>query len=391
MPNDASGQTSTSLGAYSQQRKARLRRIAHLRRTEEELHREREFATSILETIHAVVLVLDTQGRIVRFNQFMEMLSGYTLREVRHKDWFSTFLPECDQDRMHEVFQRSLRGIPVDGEISTIVTKSGDRREIAWWDKRLQDSSANTVGLVCTGHDVTDLKEAQRKLMQAERLAAMGEAMAGLVHESRNALQRSQVCLEMLADRVEHQPEALELIQSIQRAQDDLHRLYEEVREFAAPIRLNTQSTDVGEVVRNAWGQLAPLYRDRAVQFQEHPTCDTLRCAADPFALGRVFRNILENSLAACLDPMVIRVTYWESEIDNKPALVVALQDNGPGLSVEQQARTFESFYTTKTKGTGLGMAIAQRVVEAHQGVISASPNRDHGAEFVLTLPRHHG
>jgi len=290
---------------------------------------------------------------------------------------------------MYDLFQRSLRGTPVDGEINTIVTKSGDRREIAWWDRLLQDSHDNIVGLVCTGHDVTDLKEAQRKLMQAERLAAMGEAMAGLAHESRNALQRSQVCLEMLADRVEHQPEALELIQSIQRAQDDLHRLYEEVREFAAPIHLHTQSTDVGEVVGNAWGQLASLYRDREVRFQEHATCDALRCEVDPFALGRVFRNILENSLAACQDPVVIRVTYSESDIDDKPALVVTLRDNGPGLSVEQQARTFESFYTTKTKGTGLGMAIAQRVVEAHQGRISASPNRDHGAEFVLTLPRH--
>ena len=212
-----------------------------------------ELAASILETIQAIVLVLDTQGRIVRFNRFMEVLSGYTLREVRDKDWFNTFLPESDQDRMHEVFQRSLRGTPVDGEINSIVTKSGDRREIAWWDKRLLDANGNILGLVCTGHDVTDSKEAQRKLMQADRLAAIGEAMAGLAHESRNALQRSQVCLEMLADRVEHQPEALELIQNIQKAQDDLHRLYEEVRQFAAPIHLNTQSTDVGEVVRHAW------------------------------------------------------------------------------------------------------------------------------------------
>ena len=83
----------------------------------------------------------------------------------------------------------------------------------------------------------------------------------------------------------------------------------------------------------------------------------------------------------------MITVTYSENKIEDKVALVVAMRDNGPGLSAEQRERTFESFYTTKTKGTGLGMAIAQRIVEAHNGQISASPNSGHGAEFVVTLP----
>jgi signal transduction histidine kinase len=215
--------------------------------------------------------------------------------------------------------------------------------------------------------------------------------MAGLAHESRNALQRSQVCLEMLADRVEQLPEALELIASIQKSQDDLHRLYEEVREFAAPIHLNRQSTDVGDVVRHAWAHLAPLYRGRQVQFQERLDSDDLTCKADPFVLGRVFRNILENALAACPDPVVIRVSYCVNCRDEKPALSVAIRDNGPGLSAEQQSRVFESFYTTKTKGTGLGMAIAQRMVEAHHGRITASHDGEPGAEFVVTLPRDNG
>lgn len=393
MPHDARARQEFTSGESVQDRESRSGavpgtvRIVDLRRTEAQLRREREFAASILETIQAIVLVLDTEGRIVRLNRFMEHLSGYQLREVRGKDWFTTFLADRDQLRLKEVFRRALRGTPTQGNISTIVTKSGERREIAWWDKCLRDDGGNVVGLVCTGHDVTDLNRAQRKLMQAERLAAIGEAMAGLAHESRNALQRSQVCLEMLADRVEDQPEAIELIQSIQKSQDDLHRLYEEVREFAAPIHLSPQRTDVRQVVRQAWAQLASVHASRDVRLYEHSTGDTPRCDADPFALGRVFRNILENALAACPDPVVIDVRYGETRIDGKTGLTVAVRDNGPGLSREQQRRVFDSFYTTKTKGTGLGLAIAQRVVEAHGGRIVAGDNGQEGAEFVVTLP----
>jgi DNA-binding NtrC family response regulator len=84
-----------------------------------------------------------------------------------------------------------------------------------------------------------ELKAAQQRALQAERLAAIGEAMTGLVHESRNALQRSQAALARLARRVKDRPEALDLIALVQKAQDDLHQLYEEVREYAAPIRIN--------------------------------------------------------------------------------------------------------------------------------------------------------
>jgi signal transduction histidine kinase len=100
-----------------------------------------------------------------------------------------------------------------------------------------------------------------------------------------------------------------------------------------------------------------------------------------------VFRNILENALAACRDPVEIDVICSASVHNGQPALRVAVRDNGPGLSLEQRQRIFEPFFTTKTKGTGLGMAIARRIVEAHGGQIAVGdPGR--GAEIVITLPR---
>jgi signal transduction histidine kinase len=108
----------------------------------------------------------------------------------------------------------------------------------------------------------------------------------------------------------------------------------------------------------------------------------------DPFRLEQVFRNIFENSLAACPDPVRVVVRCQAAELDGRPAVRVSVQDNGPGLSPEQRQRIFDPFFTTKTKGTGLGMAIAERIVEAHGGTIAVGPGAGGGAEILITLPR---
>jgi signal transduction histidine kinase len=82
----------------------------------------------------------------------------------------------------------------------------------------------------------------------------------------------------------------------------------------------------------------------------------------------------------------VVRCT--EARLGDRPALCVAVRDNGPGLNAEQRRRIFEPFFTTKTKGTGLGMAIAKRIVEAHGGRLAVGTGTGPGAEIILTLPR---
>jgi len=123
-----------------------------------------------------------------------------------------------------------------------------------------------------------------------------------------------------------------------------------------------------------------------AVLREECPGVD-LHCAVDPFRLDQVFRNILENALAACRDPVRITVQCQATDLDGRPALRVSVRDNGPGLTPEQRQRIFEPFFTTKTKGTGLGMPIAKRLVEAHGGQIAVGAEGT-GAEILLILPR---
>jgi signal transduction histidine kinase len=236
--------------------------------------------------------------------------------------------------------------------------------------------------------DKDALKQAQERLLQSERLAAIGQMMAGLAHESRNALQRSQACLEMLRLDVQDRPSALDLVGRIQNAQDHLHQLYEEVRDYAAPIRLKREDHDLQVIMRDTWDHLAVQREGRDARLELQMAGAEYRCRVDRFALEQVFRNILENSMSACEDPVRITASFRSAELAGQPACEVSLVDNGPGLPADARDKIFEPFFTTKTKGTGLGMAIARRIVEGHGGQISVGSSDHPGAEIVISLPR---
>jgi signal transduction histidine kinase len=192
----------------------------------------------------------------------------------------------------------------------------------------------------------------------------------------------------MLTLELDGQPEALDLAAGIQAAQDRLHRLFEDVRGYAAVIKLEPRHCHLGRIWQQAWERLGGLRKGRQAHLREHTGGIDLHGTFDPFRLEQVFRNILDNSLAACSDPVVIDIVCSEVELNGRPALRLAVRDNGPGLSVEQREKLFEPFYTTKTQGTGLGLAIAQRIVEAHGGQIAVGPGTGLGTEILITLPR---
>lgn len=131
------------------------------------LREERDFAESLIDTARAIVLVLDNEGCIVRFNPFLEELSGYHLDEVRGKDWFTTFLPEHCRRRVGNVFTRAVGGKPTKGHVNPILTKNGEEREISWWDKRLYDAQGNLIGLLAIGHDITEQKRLEHEVVSS--------------------------------------------------------------------------------------------------------------------------------------------------------------------------------------------------------------------------------
>jgi PAS domain S-box-containing protein len=151
--------------------------IVERQRAQEALRRERDFAENLIQTAQMIVLVLDEEGRIIRYNPYMEEISGYPMGEVRGEDWFITFLPKRERERTRDAFWSTTEGGQTRGDIFPIVTKDGREREIEWYDKILEDQDGNIIGVLATGQDVTERKQAE---VQAEALAHAATALKSL-------------------------------------------------------------------------------------------------------------------------------------------------------------------------------------------------------------------
>ena len=367
--------------------RASLLRIADRRRLALEKQRSEDAFRTLLDAAPCMIGILRPDHTIAYLSRFGGEVTAYMLEEVVGRDYVALFVPDEHRLAAAGDLEKVFAGIPLRSGERPIVCKDGSRRWMVW-NARLLPHYEGGPAVLVVGQDITASKQAQERTLQSERLAAIGQMVTGLAHESGNALARSQACLEMLALEVEDRPQALELVDRIQKAQNHLQHLYEEVRNYAAPLELERELGSLDQVWRRAWANLSGPRQGRQVTLDEQQDGADLCCIMDSFQLEQVFRNIFENALAACRDPVEILVTSSAADLEGLPAVCVRVADNGPGISAEQRRRIFEPFYTTKTKGTGLGMAIAQRIIEAHGGRISAGPAPHRGAEIAILLPR---
>ena len=354
----------------------------------EQLHHQRDFLERLVDTAQVIVLVLDLEGRVVQFNRFMRDLSGYRLEEVVGRNWFDAFLPEEGADDARRLFDRVIDGEEVRGHVGTVLTRDGRERQIAWWANTLRNADGDVTEVLSIGHDVTRLQDVQEKLVQSERLAAIGQMITGLAHESRNALQRARACLDMLSLDLSEDSQQIELTRRVQKALDELQRLYEEVRSYAAPIKLSLATCDLVEICRSSWKDLLETHGPTDVRLTAAAGDADPRCHVDRFRCEQVIRNVLENALAASPPEGEVTLTVQECDVDGRPGLRLMVTDDGPGFTTEQSERVFEPFFTTKQKGTGLGMPISKRIMEAHGGTIQVGRDDARGAQVVVTLPR---
>lgn len=316
-------------------------------------------------------------GGQLQVNQAVEDMTGRSRAELATVAEWEKLLVEEDEEERPPAEVSPPEGTIQQSEFR-IERPDGEQRLVS----QLKFTSA--VDEIWLLHDITDLEEQRRQQLQAERLAAIGQMITGLAHESRNALQRIQACTEMLELEFEPDSEETKLIGRLQQAQDDLQLLFDEVRNYAAPIILEKRPTDLATVCRHAWEQTAPLRRGRQANLNLQGSTDT-KIQADEFRLVQVFRNLFENSLAASADLMNVEV---EISLTEDGHLRVTVSDNGPGFDEGIAKRMLDPFFTTKTKGSGLGMAIASRIVQSHGGQILPISQPGQGAKFSLLFPQ---
>lgn len=350
---------------------------------DEKKDREARLA-AILNTAIEAIITIDERGICESINAAGERMFGYSANEIIGNN-VSMLMPSPYREEHGQYLSDYLKT----GEKKII----GIGREVVG---RRRDGSEFPIYLsvsevhlkerrIFTGiiQDISQRKAAQERLVQAERLAVLGEAMARLAHEGRNSLQRIQIAVETARMCDPSSENFAAQFDSIEKASDGLDSLLEELRNYAAPLTLEKAECSIANVWRSAWQSVDALRDGRNVELLEDIPDESIRLPVDSFRLGQLFRNIFENALAACQDPVEIVIAASR----NNDHWAITIKDNGPGLTTEQSERMFEPFFTTKSKGTGLGMAIARRIVEAHGGSIAVGRSQHRGAEFIITLP----
>jgi PAS domain S-box-containing protein len=343
---------------------------------------------AILDTAVEAILTIDQRGICESLNRAAERIFGYSAEEVighnvsllmpspyreQHDGYLANYLESGEKKIIgigREVVGRRKSGEEFPIYLAVSEVQLADRRLFTGF---IQDISAQ--------------KEAQRRIVQSERLAVLGEAMARLAHESRNSLQRIQTAVETARLLSETETPLAGQLDAIERASDGLDALFDELKNYAAPLSLDKFDVCLAGVWREAWLSTASHRQGRQAELREVLETERVLCRADRFRMEQVFRNLFENALAACSDPVQVTVTVTETHGAQGPGWEIRVLDNGPGFSEPQAAKIFEPFFTTKSKGTGLGMAIASRIMEAHAGTIRLGSEHA-GAELIIEIPQ---
>ena len=355
------------------------------------LQGEKDLNEAIIGTTQSCVLLVNARGEIERGNTVFSQLVCCQDALPPHVCNINDLFPPDDCVRVYELLARTRSTNPC-GPIDTkLIDSSLKQRTIRWFARNVShvhnpNDEVDMRRQLLVGHDLTDLIEAQRRSVQQERLAAIGQTMAGLAHESRNAFQRSQAALETLALELEDRPNASLLLGRIQRANDHLLHLYEEVLQFAKPMRLDLRQCDIVEIVEATCRHVAQAAKTSSDCFTVSLQGQTRSVIADAFAVEQILRNVIENAMVVCPPDRPILVAISDTWQGDQPSLQVEVIDEGPGIPPENMERIFEPFFSTRSRGTGLGLPIARRLAEAHGGSLELKSGPS-GTTAVLTLP----
>ncbi len=344
---------------------------------------------AVLNTAVDSIITIDHRCLIYSVNPATERMFGYATQELLGSN-INVLMPEPYRSQ-HNTYVADYIATNKPSIIGIGRRVTGRRKDGTEFPVHLAVSEFAVRGEpYFTGivRDLTELERVQKQLLQAERLAAIGQMVTGLAHESRNALQRAQACLDMLSLDLQDNKEQLDLARRATTALQDLHRLYEEVRSYAAPIHLEFRECDLATIWHKEWENLAAARKGKRIELVDATDSQHLICEVDVHRIEQVMRNILENAIHACSGEGTITVSCKEAQCGADPAAMITIADDGSGMTQEIADKIFEPFFTTKQKGTGLGMAIVHRIMSAHGGWIMARPFEHGGSQIVLLFPR---
>ncbi len=374
----------------------------------EQFRQERDFTDNLLQTAQTIVLLLDPEGRILRVNRYFEELTGYRMAELKGRDWFSTFVPEVDRERIRDVFLKAVGDIQTKGNINAILTKDGRLRGIEWYDKTLRDAEGRIIGLLSIGQDVTERKQAEearleleRKVHQAQKRESLTTMAGAIAHHFNNQLTTVLGYLELAREDVPRTSKLGEYLLESENAAKRSAELSRLMLTYVGLGQRRMQPIDLTALVQDLLPGIQSAV-PATVRLDVDPLSAVSPVMMDPGDARQVVMNLVTNAwegigsedgtvgiaVRSVSGPGLFEGFNPTGEKpENGPWICLEVRDTGPGMDRKTLERLFDPFFSTKFTGRGLGMAVTLGIVESCDGAIFVKSAPGQGTTVRVFFP----
>jgi PAS domain S-box-containing protein len=377
----ATGVRSLLDGAVEQSR-GYVRDVSERKRAEAALRMEKDAAQKYLDVAGAIICVIGADGRFMLMNRKGCEVLGCSEEEVIGRS-FEAFVPKASRSEVRAMFDRLMAG-DLDGHEfaeSPVLKKGGEERVIQWHNTVLRDPEGKVTGALNSGVDVTERRRAEKAFVEQASLVRLGEMAAVVAHEVKNPLAGIGGAVQVLSGQLPAGSAGRAIAQEILERLDALNGWVDDLLVFArprpprkAPVPIRTLFEDTVSLV---------LQDPRLSGVKVETRGEDVIVEGDPELLKPAFINILLNAAQAMGGDGRISIAV---ERENEGCRV-SIADTGPGIPPDVRERIFEPFFSTKHRGTGLGLPITKRVIEAHGGEIGVACPGGGGTTVSLRLP----
>lgn len=349
----------------------------------------------ILNSVNTGIMVVDLTSHVVFLNREGEEILGESLDGLRghaivQDDRFYPFILLVNDHRKKDPSKTtSRRQVAIDFERA-----DGEAVKLGFTTSNLVDETGTVLGYVIVFRDLSEITSLRRAAQRSEKLAALGTMAAGVAHEIRNPLHAIRAAVELMEVKSGMGKPIDDYVKIAFDEVQRLDRLVEDILMFSRPPAVNFKAFDLNRVVKAAV-QLAPEAAGVEVQLELAP--DLPEARIDPDRVKQVILNLVANAVQCQPDGGRVVVSTHRAEVPLIPESVNAaldmlelrVRDEGPGIPDEDLPHLFEPFYTKRARGegTGLGLPICQKLVEAQEGTLDVRTKVGEGTTFVVHLP----
>lgn len=350
------------------------------------LAQERGFLETIFQTIQEGVLVIDNEGRLLYANRAAEKLAGFDFARTKGRS-ILRFLREWDWEHLLDMPVTTsgwARMVTREIEVSY-----PEHRFISVYAVPLDEDGLVERGVLVILRDVTRDRKQEASALESERSNAVKLLAAGVAHEIGNPLNALNIHLQLLARELRDLPDGTRepLAELVGVARTEVERLDTIITQFlrairpTKPVLVPEQPT---EVLQETLKLMKTEFENRRIVVAVDITDPVPAVHLDRSQIKQVFFNLIKNALEAMPDGGSLKVVFGvgDAYVD------ISFIDTGKGIAPEELGRVFEPYHTTKTKGSGLGLMIVQRIIEEHGGEIELASKPGEGTCFKIRLPR---